>query len=199
MTKTMIDSWSALQLRDLFYAYRKAKADRFFEHSICIARNFVDYEKQLPEKLATLLTRLQAGEVNTLLTENLGQPRLAAKKLGLVPKQGKEISDGHGFFSDPARAFSRLCETHDLTPEFRLVGDFPVEMHVLSALWVNLVGHKFDAVLSKAAFGSRLRRYRPEPGSPEGTVGDYHTEAIGSFQPYFGPYKRIPLHTTHSA
>lgn len=63
-------------------------------------------------------------------------------------------------------------------------------MHVLSALWINLVGHKFDAVLLKSAYGSRLRRYRPEPGSSEGTVGNYHTEAVGSFQPYFSPYKR---------
>lgn len=190
MTSTTIDAWPLLQLQDLFYAYRKAKADRYFEHSICIARKFVEYEEQLPAKLASLLARLQVGEVKGLLIENLGQPRLAAKKLGLVPKPDKAGTDGHGFFSDPTRAFSRLCETHTLTPEFRLVGDFPVEMHVLSALWVNMVGHKFDAVLSKAAYGSRLRRYRPEPGAPEGTVGDYHTEAIGSFQPYFGPYKR---------
>lgn len=190
MTSTTIDAWPLLQIQDLFYAYRKAKADRFFEHSICIARKFVEYEAQLPERLASLLGRLQAGEVKALLNENLGQPRIAAKKLGLKPKEGKAGSDGHGFFSDPTRAFGRLCETHTLSPEFRLVGDFPVEMHVLSALWVNLVGHKFDAVLSKAAYGSRLRRYRPEPGAPEGTVGDYHTEAIGSFQPYFGPYKR---------
>lgn len=190
MTLTTIDSWPALQLRELFYAYRKAKADCFFERSIFIAQQFVDYEYQLPAKLAMLLARLQAGEAKALLTEHLGQPRLAAKKLGLEAKKGKTVADGHGFFSDPARAFKHLCDTHKLTPEFRLVGDFPVEMHVLSALWINLVGHKFDAVLSKSAYGSRLRRYRPEPGAPDDTVGDYHTEAIGSFQPYFGPYKR---------
>lgn len=63
-------------------------------------------------------------------------------------------------------------------------------MHVMSALWINLVDHKFDKALSKSAYGSRLRRYRPEPGTPEGTLGNYHTESVGSFQPYFGPYKR---------
>lgn len=190
MTRTTIESWPDLQLQELFYAYRKAKADCFFERSICIAREFVKYEAELPAKLATLLTRLQAGNVQGLLLENVGQPRLVAKKLGMQEKSGKAGSNGHGFFSEPSRAFSHLCATHTLTPEFRLVGDFPVEMHVLSALWINLVGHKFDEVLSKAAYGSRLRRYRPEPGSPEGTIGNYHTEAIGSFQPYFGPYKR---------
>lgn len=136
------------------------------------------------------MRRLQAGEAEALLAENLGKPRVAAKKLGLDSKKGKAGTDGHGFFSDPSRAFSHLCETHTLTPEFRFVGDFPVDMHVLSALWINLVGHKFDAKLSKSAYGSRLRRYRPETTAPEGSVGNYHTEAIGSFQPYFEPYKR---------
>src|SRR5690606_10297464 len=119
-----------------------------------------------------------------------GEPRLVAKKLSAKPKTDKKTPNGHGFFSNPDRAFGHLCATHDLTPEFRLVGDFPVEMHVLSALWINLVGHKFDAALTKSADGSRLRRYRPEPGSPEGTLGPYHTEAIGSFRPYFAPYRQ---------
>jgi len=182
-------------LSDLFYAFRKAKADCFFEKSICAARQFVDYEKDLPIHLSDLLARLQAGEIQKVLFENLGQPRLVAKKLGLEPieqtrtKKSNEFG-GHGFFSDPARALSRLCATHSLLPEFRIVGDFPVTMHVLSALWINKVGHKFDAALSRSACGSRLRRYRAEPGAPPGTVGEYHTESIGSFQPYFGPYKR---------
>lgn len=190
MTRTTSASWQDLQLQDLFYAYRKAKADCFFERSICIAQQFVVYETLLPGKLASLLARLQAGEVKALLLENLGRPRVAAKKLGLEAKPVVRASDGHGFFSDPSRAFRHLCATHHLIPEFRFVGSFPVDMHVLSALWINLVGHKFDAVLLKSAFGSRVRRYRPEPGSPKGIVGNYHTEAVGSFQPYFSPYKR---------
>lgn len=134
---------------------------------------------------------MQAGEVAEVLSQNLGQTLVVAKKLGAEPKQPKKgvASEGHSFFSDPARAFERLCASHELTPEFRLIGNFPVAMHVMSALWINLVGHKFDAALTKSAYGSRLRRYRPEPGAPKGSVGDYHLEAISSFQPYFGPYK----------
>jgi hypothetical protein len=67
-------------------------------------------------------------------------------------------------------------------------------MHILSALWINQVGHKFDAALSKSAFGSRLRRYRPQPGSPEGAIGAYHLDAIGSFKPYFAPYRQWREH-----
>lgn len=191
MKREAIGTWHDVTLTDLFFAFKKAKADCFFERSIYIASEFSEYEKDLACKLSSLLTRLQAGEIAAVLTQNLGQTRVVAKKLGATlqpPKKGS-VSEGHGFFSDPARAFERLCASHELTPEFRLIGDFPVEMHVLSALWINLVGHGFDAVLTKSAYGSRLRRYRPEPGSPKGSVGSYHLEAVGSFQPYFGPYK----------
>lgn len=191
MKREAISTWHDVTLADLFFGFRKAKADCFFERSICIASEFVQYEKDLAHKLTGLLARLQAGEVSDVLVQNLGQTRVVAKKLGTTPKPPRKgfVSEGHSFFSDPARAFERLCASHELTPEFRLIGDFPVEMHVLSALWINLVGHKFDAVLSKSAHGSRLRRYRPDPGAPKGSVGDYHLEAVGSFQPYFEPYK----------
>lgn len=184
----IIESWRDISLRDLFFAYRKAKADCFFERSICIAQEFSEYETELPARLSGLLRRLHNDQIDDLLIENLGALSVVAKKLGVKPKP-ECAPDGHGFFSDPDRAFDRLCETHDLTPEFRLVGKFPVDMHVLSALWINLVGHKYDAVLSKNAYGSRLRRYRPEAGAPANAVGDYHLEAIGSFRPYFEPYK----------
>lgn len=190
MKRETIGTWHDMTLADLFFAFRKAKADCFFERSICIASEFVEYEKDLARKLTSLLARLQAGEIAEALAQSLGRTRVVAKKLEASPKSKKvAMQQGHSFFSDPLRAFERLFESHDLTPEFRLIGDFPVEMHVLSALWINLVGHKFDAVLTKSAYGSRLRRYRPEPGSPKGSVGDYHLEAVGSFQPYFGPYK----------
>lgn len=190
MAQPKIESWSDLSLTDLFYAFRKAKADCYFERSLFVAREFVDYESTLPTRLTGLLERLQAMQIVDVLAANLGELRPVAKKLSAKPKTNKKIPNGHGFFSNPARAFQHLRDTHDLTPEFRLVGDFPVEMHVLSALWINLVGHKFDAALTKSAYGSRLRRYRPEPGSPEGTLGPYHTEGIGTFQPYFAPYRQ---------
>jgi hypothetical protein len=184
-------SWADLTLANLFFAFRKAKADCFFERSIRIASEFAEYEQNLANRLTAMLARLQAGDIDNLLSNNLGTIRIVAKKLSISSKKLKRDAtpDSHGFFSDPARAAKRLCATHDLTPEFRLVGNFPVEMHVLSALWINLIGHKFDAVLSESSYGSRLRRYRPEPGAQKGTLGKYHLEAIGSFQPYFNPYK----------
>lgn len=189
MAVRTIESWQGISLSDVFYAYRKAKADCFFERSGCVAQRFVEYEQQLPGHLIDLTRRLNGSEIDALLNESLGAPRLVAKKLTTKPRSRVRGGNGHGFFSDPDRAFERLSRTSSLIPEFRLVGDFPVNMHVLSALWINLIGHKYDACLSTCAYGSRLRRYRPEAGTPPGSVGKYHIESIGSFQPYFGPYK----------
>jgi hypothetical protein len=191
MEMKMRESWLDIELKDLFYAYRKAKADCFFERSICIARQFAEYEANLPENLSNLLDRLHAGKAKSILIENIGKSSVAAKKLGIKTKEDKKAElGGHCFFSDSTRAFEFLRNANEITPEFRLVGEFPVEMHVMSALWINLIGHKYDAALSKSTYGSRLRRYRPDPEEIETNVGRYHLETIGSFMPYFGLYRK---------
>ena len=181
-------SWSDLELAHLLYAYRKAKVDCFYERSILAAEQFTSYESNLFGNLSRLHTRLRANEIDGLLNENLGQTVVVAKKLSKKQKSESNL-DGHDFFSDPERFFQRFRQTHCLTPEFRVVGHFSVEMHLLSALWVNLVGHRFDKRLSSNVFGSRLRRYRPRPGSVSEEKGEFHREALGSFEPYFTPYK----------
>jgi hypothetical protein len=175
---------------DLFYAYRKAKADCFFEHSINIAREFSKFEENLVENLEDLIAAINFGGMKSVLLANLGTPKIVAKKLSTQTKTPDNLSSGHRYFSDPQRAFENLKSTYDLIPEFRLIGNFPVQMHILSALWVNKVGHKFDAILSKSSYGSRLRRYRKDPTDMEQKVGDYHLDAIGSFEPYFDRYKQ---------
>lgn len=184
--------WSELSLTHLFFAYRKAKVDCFYESSIRVAEPFIVYEQSLPDKLAALLVRLQAGEAAAILTEGIKQPIIFPKRLHFEQQVAGEQDGGasmaHAFFSDPERAFRRSTGQRTPIPEFRLIGDFSVEVHVLSALWVNLVGHKFDACLSSHALASRVRRYRADKNRK--WVGDYHLESLGSFEPYFEPYRR---------
>lgn len=97
MKKTSINSWLDIGLRELFFAFRKAKADCFFERPICIARQFAEYESQLPAHLSALMNRLHGDDIGTLLEQNLGELRIVAKKLGFEPKKG--VVNGHGFFS----------------------------------------------------------------------------------------------------
>lgn len=186
--------WSDLSLNDLFFAYRKAKVDCFYETSIRVAERFIAYEQALPDNLAALLVRLHAGEAAAVLTSGIEQPIIFPKRLNFTTdeqapdQQGAAAPTAHAFFSDAERAFARATHQRQLVPEFRLIGDFKVEAHILSALWINLVGHKFDSCLSSRALASRVRRYREDKDRK--WTGDYHLEALGSFEPYFEPYRK---------
>lgn len=182
------NGWDELTLADLLVAYRKAKADVFFENSFPTAIKFADYEQELLANLGSLLKRLQKQQGFAKDETLLGQFRLVPKKLGLERKE--RAPSGHAHFSDAALAFESLLARHELTPGFRVVGDFPVTTHVLSALWINMVGHKLDACLDKTAYGSRLRRVRTEELHGEQKLRPFHITAVGSFEPYYQPYQR---------
>lgn len=199
-----MNSWADLELKHLFYAYRKAKADIFFDHVVGAPLRFAAYEQNLARNLEDLLGRLKAGAVDAVLIDGIGKPRLVAKKLGKRPRdaeteqqEAQQYGEGdgtggepHAFFSDAPRAVNKLRSQYRLIPEFRLVGDFDVEYHVVSALWVNEIGHRFDACLDKSAYGARIRRHGVEGQQGADTIGDYAVNAIGSLWPYVAPYRR---------
>ncbi|MBK8179264.1 MAG: hypothetical protein IPK67_10335 [Planctomycetes bacterium] len=120
----------------------------------------------------------------------LGTTHLVAKKLSIEPRDGASRANAkaieHAYFSDKRRAFEHVAGTQNLTAEFRIASRFPVDLHTLSALWVNRVGHRFDACLKDRAYGSRVRRYGDD-GAPN--TGSYQIKALGSMAPYFLPYR----------
>lgn len=180
--------WDELERSDLLVAYRKAKADVFFENSFPTAIKFADYEQGLLIHLDDLLERLKKQQGFAKDKTLLGDFRLVPKKLALEEKEG--APQGHVHFSDASRAFESFLERRNLKPGFRIVGDFPVDAHVISALWINMVGHKLDACLDDTVYGSRLRRVRTENLVNDKAQRPFHITAVGSFQPYYQPYKR---------
>ena len=181
--------WEELEISDLLVAYRKAKADLFFENIFPTAIKFAEFEQNLLNNLETLLGSLKNRRGFADEKDLLGYFRLVPKQLGRGGPQSNSPT-GHIHFSNSTRAFDSLTERTKLTPGFRIVGDFPVEAHVISALWINMVGHKLDAQLDCAAYASRLRRVRTEDLSGEDEVRPFHITAVGSFQPYYQPYQR---------
>lgn len=178
-----VADWADLGLQDMFYAYRKAKADCFYESSVRTTERFVHFEQDLAENLNSLLSEIQTGGASWILNANPGAAMVFPKSL-IIPQQDQ---DQHAFFSDADREYRRLAAAKPKAT-FRVVGDFEVEIHIISALWVNLVGHKFDAKLSRHALGNRLRRYKRTSSSRK--IGAYHLDGIGSFEPYYEPYRR---------
>lgn len=184
-----VEDWGELDLSHMIDAYRKAKADTFFERSIHISEEFALFEGNLHNNLLKILERLKNYQIDDLLLENPGEVFALPKTLGFGDGANvySEHQSGHSYFSDSFRSFEANRAARQPIPEFRLSGRFSVTAHIISALWINLVGHRFDEKLSPAAFGSRLRRYG-EVSDRKRRTG-YHVEATGSFEPYFHPYR----------
>lgn len=183
------NGWDNLTIEDLLVAYRKAKADCFFENTFPTAIKFAEYEQDLLTNLTGLLSRLQSDSGFESDEELLGDFRLLPKKLS-TDRKPDSTENGHVHFSKPERAVESLFKNYDITPEFRIVGDFPVDTHIISALWINMVGHKFDAKLDDCCYGARLKRIRNDQLFAEDDEKPFHISSIGSFSPYFQPYQK---------
>ena len=72
--------WHDLKLADLLVAYRKAKADCFFENGFPTAIKFADYEQELLANLESLLEQLKANRGFANNSELLGEFRILPKK-----------------------------------------------------------------------------------------------------------------------
>lgn len=166
-------------LEDLGLAYRKAKVDLYYSTN---ASPFaiVDYESQLPDKLRCLLDKLNGSD---------GQWVTDPAFLGswtLVPKDIDLSKPDHGLiFASPTAEWEYNCDQAakaDKRPKakFRLMATCSVDFHVLSALWMLKVGHKYDKKLSDCAYGSRLRRTEK---------GEINPLSMGSFKPYLKPFR----------
>lgn len=171
---------------DLYFAYRKAKADLFFEKSIPCAKKFALYEEALQENIRNLAERINNASQNNWFNtiETIGS-------VSFVPKSfdpgNNDILEPKFLASNAIDNWKRLFKQKDdghrkLNIEFRPMADFQVDMHVVASLWINTVGHKFDACLGSSALGARLRR----------VVGSksYHINVWQSFVPYFQSYKK---------
>ncbi|MBU9694263.1 hypothetical protein KTF23_31035 [Burkholderia multivorans] len=188
--RAVFTGFNNVTLEDLVVAYRKAKADCFFENTFPTAIKFARYEQDLIKNLKNLLQVLRENNGFSDRKDFLGDFRLLPKKLSINLKADC-LGNGHVHFSNPDRAIEHLLSQREITPEFRVVGDFPVESHILSALWINSIGHKFDANLDGSCYGARLKRIRgDELFSNDSTEKEFHISAIGSFIPYFQPYQK---------
>lgn len=79
--------WDALTIEDLLVAYRKAKADCFFENTFPTAINFAEYEQDLLGNLNKLLDSLQSNDGFYSNDDFIGEFRLLPKKLSIKKKR----------------------------------------------------------------------------------------------------------------
>lgn len=184
MYEAKFQGWDKLTLIDILMAYRKAKSDCYYEKNIGIAEKLATYEENLLENIKELLKTIKNDKGIEKYLDFENSVRLYPKKVQIESSNKDNI-----YFSDSQRSYESLSkDPKNIVPEFRVIGDFDINIHILSALWVNMIGHKYDAILPKTAYASRLKRIKFDKYD-EKLLGEFHLTAIGSFQPYFQPYQ----------
>lgn len=177
-------------INDLGLAYRKAKVDLYYSSHACLM-DVYEYECNLLDNLQRLLHKLNDDDEGWVKEEEfVGAWTLAAKAI-YTGSEGNHESDGAGLiFSSPKKKWENSCSAiaygkvrekpQKPKAEFRLMAKPSLDFHVLSALWMLKVGHKYDAKLGECAYGNRLRRTREKRVNPL---------SLGSFKPYFKPFR----------
>lgn len=169
-----INQHEFISLEDLGMAYRKAKADLFYSPRVC-RKALSLFESKLTNKLKKIHRDLEDGET----------PSISAQSWTLVPKG---ITDGEPesdlISSSPEHLWKAICnhaetESRNVEAVFRIMEKLSIDFHVFSALWINKVGHKFEAKLTESARGNRLRR---------GKSGRINPLSLGSTVPYLHAY-----------
>lgn len=178
-------------LPEVLVAYRKAKAEAFYDTNCAHGLKFSAYEKNLIDNLRNLLEKLNDPESNWHNdAEFIGEATCIPKSIS--PPIGKSESKNKLHFqsSDQLDQWCKKARTgKKAEAEFRTVIDATVEYLVISALWVIKVGHIYDEVLDTlTSMGSRLRRWRPEEHQAAGTPGELNLESANLFAPYFIAY-----------
>ncbi|WP_445536390.1 reverse transcriptase domain-containing protein [Acinetobacter sp. G18] len=177
-----------LEITDLLIAYRKAKSDIFWEKSISAVDRFVNFEKNFEENIYNLFNVLKKANVEEILSCCIDSEFFINYPKSMDFECNDEESKDFHSISSTAKEFERKLKGCEITISSRIIGNFTVQAHILSALWINFIGHKYDAKLSKNSYGSRLNRLNLENGCCT-NESQYNLEKNTSFQPYFIPYK----------
>lgn len=178
-------------LGNLYVAYRKAKAEAFYENTHFHALSFTKYEQDLDRNLRRLQARLlaKAPDWPTDLSF-LGDHAYLPKSVDC--SSWDENSDGHFRALDPRRDWQHRFEEAGKRAQasLRLVIRPTVDFQIVSALWIVFIGQLFDAALDpRASFGNRLRRTSREPRDERVTSPSVNTATPGLFAPYFSAYR----------
>lgn len=162
-----------IALIDIVQAYRKAKVDTWLRHDIDVDAYF-KFERKFEENIRKFLDFINRPiEEVDYTTEWLGGWRLAAKKIAFQP-QAEDVQ-----LAEETNAW-RGPQTKDIDyVSYRLMAQPTVNFQILSGLWINRVGWKYDAKLGNEIYGNRLRLQNK----------DYQT-LKGSFQCYWKKFSQ---------
>lgn len=161
---------------NLIFAYRKAKADLYYSKNPRTAE-LLEYELNLQANLTELQNALlQKNSPWFRQPEFIGTFSVAPNQIIDATEESPKISGITYFTQNPPLRENETAPT----AVFRLMEKCSIHFHVLSALWIMLVGSKLEEKLSKNVYANRLRRTADKR---------FNELSIGSFAPYYSGYR----------
>ena len=169
---------------EVLNAYRKAKADAFYETGHNNSLNFAYYEQELFENLKKLLDNLNSNQFAWLEDKQFtGTYALMIKSI-----EAKEVGLKNVYFSNYERQNSEN-KRYDIN--FRVIGQHSVNFHILSSLWIETVGYKLDKFIPKNSYGCRLNLMNGnEEGIDKLKINKNSKINVGHFRNYVTDYKK---------
>lgn len=178
-------------LGNLYVAYRKAKAEAFYENTHFHALAFTKYEQNLDTNLRRLRSRLVEHQADWHSDDAfIGDHAYLPKSVNCAAWDSN--NEGHFRALDPRQDWRhRFNEAGQrASASLRLVIRPTVDLQVVSALWILFVGQLFDATLDlKTSFGNRLRRSNSTPKDERIQAPGVNFATPGLFAPYFSAYR----------
>ncbi len=191
------EGFEKLEIADLLIAYRKAKSDIFWEKNISSVDRFVNFEINFESNINEFFEVLKRDDIDEIIRHCIDDDFSINYPKSIDFECDEDESNDFYSISSPAKEFERKLRDCKITISSRIVGNFTVQAHILSALWINFIGHKYDEKLSKNSYGSRLNRLNLE-NSYCTNESKYNLEKNTSFQPYFILYKEWQNNTLSS-
>jgi hypothetical protein len=153
MFKRIIDE------NDLFVAYKKAKFELFNDKNSVTTLKLLDYERNLEKNINDLLENILNNGLENIKCESYFE---IPKSLTLNNKNEKIKNESHFFSSSLEHNRAFLDEKNiDVELSFRKYIDADINLHIISALWIEKVGQFIDEKFDKNIYGSRLTRIKP--------------------------------------
>ncbi|MGG4605060.1 RNA-directed DNA polymerase [Paenalcaligenes sp. Me131] len=178
-------------LGNLYVAYRKAKAEAFYENTHFHALAFTKYEQSLDVNLCRLRSRLLERSVTWPTDLSfIGDHAYLPKSVDCSAWDAN--TDGHFRALDPRQDWQHRFDDSGerANAALRLVIRPTVDFQIVSALWIIFVGHLFDATLDRTnSFGNRLRRSSGGIQDERISVPGVNLSTPGLFVPYFSAYR----------
>lgn len=167
---------------EIIDAYQRVKTDIYFERNNDDLLRFVDFENDLSENLKAIYTSLQReDELFFLDDEIIGSYSIVLKDLEFEFEKNEIIESNE---------LSRAKQGKIKKFTKRYVGKNSVTFHIISSLWIELIGRHLETEISSSSYGCRLREFS-DPKEYEGVSDEERKHPVnGNFRPYAYDYKR---------